>query len=86
MVLRDLEYNDKRLEFVSAYSASEAMEILKNNNEISLALVDVVMEEDLSGLKLVEYIRDELDNKKVRIILRTGQPGFAPRKRSNNQL
>lgn len=78
MVLRDLEYNDKRLEFVSAYSASEAMEILKNNNEISLALVDVVMEEDLSGLKLVEYIRDELDNKKVRIILRTGQPGFAP--------
>ncbi len=36
------------------------------------------MEKDLSGLELVEYIRDDLTNKNIRIILRTGQPGFAP--------
>ncbi len=78
MVLRDLEYNNKKLDFMSAYSASEAKEILKKDNDISLALVDVVMEEDTSGLKLVEYIRDELKNKLLRIILRTGQPGYAP--------
>lgn len=78
MVLRDLEYNNRSLEFISAYSASEAMEILKRDNDISLALIDVVMEEDVSGLKLVEYIREDLDNKIIRIILRTGQPGFAP--------
>ena len=78
MVLRDLEYNNKKLGFISAYSASEAKAILRKENDISLALVDVVMEEDVSGLKLIEYIRDELQNKNIRIILRTGQPGFAP--------
>ena len=78
MVLRDLEYNNKKLDFISAYSASEAREIFERKNDICLALIDVVMEEDVSGLELVEYIRDDLKNKNVRIILRTGQPGFAP--------
>src|SRR5690349_22788085 len=36
------------------------------------------MESDTAGLGLVEYIRNELKNETVRIILRTGQPGQAP--------
>jgi response regulator RpfG family c-di-GMP phosphodiesterase len=39
------------------------------------------MEEDDSGLKVAKYIREDLNNKLVRIILRTGQPGQAPEKR-----
>ncbi|PWF48855.1 GGDEF domain-containing protein [Massilia glaciei] len=38
------------------------------------------MENERAGLDLVSYIRDELRNKDVRIILRTGQPGQAPEK------
>jgi signal transduction histidine kinase len=41
-------------------------------------LLDVVMEHDAAGLDLVEYIRSELGNRRIRIILRTGQAGFAP--------
>ncbi len=36
------------------------------------------METDDAGLKLVEYIRDELGNRMIRLIIRTGQPGAAP--------
>ena len=36
------------------------------------------MEEDTTGLEVVKYIREDLNNTFVRIILRTGQPGQAP--------
>ena len=36
------------------------------------------METEDAGLNLVDYIRHELDDHQVRIILRTGQPGQAP--------
>jgi signal transduction histidine kinase len=39
------------------------------------------METDAAGLDLVEYIRNDLQNETVRIILRTGQPGQAPERR-----
>jgi signal transduction histidine kinase len=39
------------------------------------------METDIAGLELVEYIRNEIKNETVRIILRTGQPGQAPERR-----
>src|SRR3979411_2978014 len=39
------------------------------------------MESDTAGLDLVEFIRNELKNETVRIILRTGQPGQAPERR-----
>ena len=44
-------------------------------------LLDVIMETDVAGLELVEYIRNEIRNETVRIILRTGQPGQAPERR-----
>jgi signal transduction histidine kinase len=44
-------------------------------------LLDVIMESDTAGLDLVEFIRNDLKNETVRIILRTGQPGQAPERR-----
>jgi len=46
-----------------------------------VVLLDVIMETDTAGLELVEFIRSELKNETVRIILRTGQPGQAPERR-----
>jgi len=79
-VLRDFTFKHKKLEFISAYSAEEAYEILKEDTSISVILLDVVMESDYAGLNLVKVIRDELKNSSIRIVLRTGQPGFAPEK------
>ena len=80
MVLKDFIYGNKGLKFFNAYSAAEAKIILEKNKDISLAIIDVVMEEDNAGLELVKYTREILKEKKIRIILRTGQPGIAPEK------
>ncbi len=80
MVLSKLNLGGKKLEFLSAYSAAEARILIESTKDIAVILLDVVMEEEDSGLKLVQYIREELNNMKVRIILRTGQPGYAPQK------
>lgn len=80
LVMEGFEFDGKRLEFVSAFSAREAREILPLHPDAALILLDVVMEADDSGLQLVKYIRDELKNGTVRITLRTGQPGQAPEK------
>ena len=78
MVLRNYTFQGQKINFHSAYSAQEAKEVLNRNDNIALVLLDVVMEEKDAGLKLVEYIRQDLENESIRIIIRTGQPGEAP--------
>lgn len=78
LVLKNYSYLGKKIDFFSAYSVSETKNILQRHPDIALILLDVVMEENDSGLKLVHYVRNELGNKAVRVILRTGQPGQAP--------
>ena len=76
--LGNLDMQHRPLEFVHAYSAGQAREMLKHETEIAVILLDVVMEQDDAGLHLVRYIRETLKLADVRIILRTGQPGYAP--------
>ena len=54
---------------------------MREHPDIAAVLLDVIMETDVAGLDLVEYIRNEIKNETVRIILRTGQPGQAPERR-----
>ncbi len=76
--LHDYSFNDKRLEFIDAYSGEEARRLLARHSDIAVVLLDVVMETDDAGLVLAQYIRESMGNTMVRIILRTGQPGRAP--------
>ncbi len=78
IVLSGFTYDSRSLIFLHAYSGNEAEQIVKNNPDIAVILLDVVMETEDSGLKVVKHIRNKLMNKYVRIILRTGQPGQAP--------
>lgn len=78
LALRDFVFQQHRLQFISAYSAAQAKDVLADHPDIALILLDVVMETDDAGLTLVRYIRDTLQNSLVRIILRTGQAGQAP--------
>lgn len=78
LALGDFLLDDKRLEFVSAYTGDEAKAYFRQHDDVAVVLLDVVMETDNAGLEVAEYIRNELDNHFTRIILRTGQPGQAP--------
>jgi K+-sensing histidine kinase KdpD len=79
--LSDYSLNGQTLEILSAYSAAEGRTLMRAHPDIAAVLLDVIMETDVAGLELVEYIRSEIRNETVRIILRTGQPGQAPERR-----
>jgi len=81
LALGNITFKCRPLELLSAYSGEEGYQMLKRENDIALVLLDVVMETDDAGLKLVRRIREELNNSLVRIVLRTGQPGQAPEER-----
>lgn len=78
LILRDLSYLGRPFRCIEATSAAEAAAILDLEPEIPVVLLDVVMETPDAGLRLVRHIREELGNHRIRIILRTGQPGDAP--------
>jgi signal transduction histidine kinase/DNA-binding NarL/FixJ family response regulator len=79
--LSDFVLNGSSLRLLSAYSAQEGRALLAREKNVAIVLLDVVMETDNAGLNLVSYIREELGDPCMRIILRTGQPGQAPERR-----
>jgi signal transduction histidine kinase/DNA-binding NarL/FixJ family response regulator len=79
--LSDYRLNGQGLEILSAYSAADGRQLLRSHPDVAVVLLDVIMETDTAGLDLVEFIREDLKNETVRIILRTGQPGQAPERR-----
>ncbi|MFS2014644.1 HD domain-containing phosphohydrolase [Azospirillum sp. CT11-132] len=78
VVLGEMSFEERPVRFLSAYTARQARSLLVEHPGIAAILLDVVMETDDAGLKLVRHIREEMGNRQVRIILRTGQPGQAP--------
>jgi len=78
VVLRDFEFQERRLEFFDTYSGAETLQAMIENPDMAILFLDVVMEDNSAGLKVVKAIRSTLNNQAVRIILRTGQPGEAP--------
>ena len=78
LALKGVAIEGRQLEFIHAYSAAEARKLLAESDDLAVVLLDVVMESDDAGLQLVRYIREDLANSALRVILRTGQPGYAP--------
>ena len=79
--LSDYSLSGEGIEILSAYTAADGRELMREHPDTAVVLLDVVMETESSGLELVDVIRNELKNETVRIILRTGQPGQAPERR-----
>ena len=78
LALKEVSIEGRQIEFVHAYSAQEARTRLAENTDLAVMLLDVVMETPDAGLQLIRHVREELGNRSLRVILRTGQPGYAP--------
>jgi len=78
LALSDLTVLGRQLEYLHAYSGADACKIIEQNTDIVVVLLDVVMETDDAGLMVVKHIREVLNRQDIRIVLRTGQPGYAP--------
>ena len=81
LALRNLTMDGTPIRLAHARSGAEARVVLKNEPDCALVLLDVVMEQDDAGLRVAEWIRAELQNPLVRVVLRTGQSGLAPEER-----
>lgn len=80
--LKGLRVADRPIELLTATSGAEAVDALRRNPSVAVILLDVVMETDSAGLDACRAIREELGNRFVRILLRTGQPGQAPERQT----
>ncbi len=78
IALKGVKFADRPLQFIDCYSGAEACAAIHQHNDLALMLLDVVMETDHAGLDVAKYVRETAGNQKVRIVLRTGQPGQAP--------
>ena len=80
-ILQDERFEGKSMNFLSAYTGHEAKKLMRQHPDIAVIFLDVVMEQEQSGLEVARYVRKDLKNKMVRIVLRTGQAGQAPERK-----
>ncbi|NEQ76794.1 MAG: hybrid sensor histidine kinase/response regulator [Okeania sp. SIO2C9] len=78
LALKNFVFDGKPILLLEAFSGLEAKQLILENPDLAFILLDVVMETNDAGLNVVRYIREELNNRRIQIILRTGQPGEAP--------
>ena len=50
--------------------------MIGKNPDIAVILLDVVMEENNSGLEVARFVRETVKNHLTRIVLRTGRNNF----------
>ncbi len=72
-ILRNNPFQERGLQFITASTIEEAKEQLRIYKDIAVIVIDLVLEKGSSGLELVEYIRDELQNNDTRVVLQSQQ-------------
>jgi hypothetical protein len=74
LALAGIELDHCRVSLFFAASASAAQRVLAEHghDSFAVALIDVAMEDETAGLRLVEHIRDTLGNRSIRLLMRTG--------------
>ena len=77
MTLRRSRVDGAPLELVYASDSAKARHALQASGPFSVALVDVVMDTPTAGLDLCRWIREQLRDPDIRLLVRTGQPGGA---------
>lgn len=76
LTLRHGRIGNRPLSFLHAHSASEARKVINAAPQIDLVLLDVVMETHDAGLTLVNELRGPMGRDDLKIVIRSGQPGF----------
>ena len=76
--LSELELLGGRIELIQAFSCREASMLLAKHHDIALVLLDVVMETEDAGLRLIKALREVIGNRETRVVMLTGEPSMAP--------
>jgi CheY-like chemotaxis protein len=65
-------------ECTSKADAIKYLQATAELSDLSLAIIDVIMETEHAGLDVCRFIREDLNNRITPIVVRTGQAGKAP--------
>ena len=76
LTLRHGRIGNRPFSFLHAHSADEARQLIASVPHIDLVLLDVVMETRDAGLLLVKELRGPMGRDDLKILIRSGQPGF----------
>lgn len=72
----NVDADNLQLHYVA--SGGEACAFLSQHNEIGLVLLDIVMETQDAGFKVIDYVRNTQHNNNVHIVVRSGRTGSIP--------
>lgn len=77
-VLKRFRFRNKTLNIKCATSLAAAKKLYMRFSEAAVALIDCTMEKDTAGLDFVQFVRSEMKNTNIQLVLRTGQQSIAP--------
>ena len=83
--LQEVVFEGRKIEILRASSAASAATILSKRQDISVILLDIVMETDDAGFYLIDTIRNVIGDELIRIVVLTGQPGVKPHDKAINE-
>ena len=83
--LQEVVFEGRKIEILRASSAASAATILSKRQDISVILLDIVMETDDAGFYLIDPIRNVIGDELIRIVVLTGQPGVKPHDNAINE-
>lgn len=75
IALEGFTFEGRPIKLLKATSAEQTIKILRKESGIAVLLLDVVMEGLNSGLDIVPVIRNDIGNREIRIVIRTGYVG-----------
>lgn len=81
LALKHIQVYGIPLKIHECTSKADAIRFLRSTAELSdlsLAIIDVIMETEHAGLDVCKFMREELNNRITPIVVRTGQSGKAP--------
>ena len=80
LVLSKMQLPGYNIRVTHTYSANDTIAALQaNEQEVAVVILDIVMESDDAGFKVVDFIRTRHINPDIRILVRSGQPGVRRR-------
>ncbi len=71
-VLGGVEFDGHVIETFNSHDYESTICFIKENPDTALVVLDVYMDEPSTGFKVIEYVRKELKNSEIRILLHTG--------------
>lgn len=72
MSLKRADYRGSRFKLITASSGHEAVDKVRESPDIAVVIIDQIMESDNAGTDACLRIRQELGQKRMRLILRSG--------------